>query len=286
MSRRLSFTLAIALMILLSLTLVACEKERPVPTPSRATAAPARGTVTAMPSRSSLTPGAQSSSGTQSAPAAAGTATPTPPAPQPVVVSTSSTTTAGLTFVYSVVAGDTLAKIATRFNTTPEAIVKLNSLTNPDALALGQQLKIPGKAPAAGAGTTSAGGTGTTGASSGTSGASSATGSYVVQAGDTLGKIAARYNTSVDALKRLNGLTNPDVLAIGQKLIVPAASGASAGGATPSATGAQGKSYVVQKGDTLLSIARRFGVTVKQLQTANNITNPDRIFPGQTITIP
>ena len=37
---------------------------------------------------------------------------------------------------------------------------------------------------------------------------------------------------------------------------------------------------------TLLSVARRFGVTVKQLQDANKITNPDRIYPGQVITIP
>jgi LysM repeat protein len=51
-------------------------------------------------------------------------------------------------------------------------------------------------------------------------------------------------------------------------------------------TAGQSRSYVIQRGDTLLSIARRFGLTVKQLQQANNITNPDKIYPGQTLVIP
>ena len=109
-----------------------------------------------------------------------------------------------------------------------------------------------------------------------------------MQAGDTLGKIAVRYGTTVAELLRINGLSNPDVLAIGQKLKVSGTSGAapaSVSGSKP-ATGGQGKTYTVQKGDTLLSIARRYGLTVKQLQTANNITNPDKIFPGQKLVIP
>ncbi len=74
------------------------------------------------------------------------------------------------------------------------------------------------------------------------------------------------------------------MLSLGQQLTVPAA-----GGAAPAPGGTstgQGQPYVVQRGDTLLSIARRFGVTVAQLQAANNITNPDRIYPGQVLVIP
>ena len=109
-----------------------------------------------------------------------------------------------------------------------------------------------------------------------------------MQAGDTLGKIAARSGTTVSELLRLNGLSNPDILAIGQKLKVPGTSGAApASVSTPKpAAGGQGRTYVVQKGDTLLSIARRYGLTTKQLQAANNITNPDKIFPGQKLVIP
>jgi LysM repeat protein len=291
MSRRLTLILVIALVILLSLTLAACEKERPVPTPSRATAQPARGTVSATTSpfapSASLTRSATSlPSGTASAqasPIPAGAATPTPPAPQPVVVTvTGATASPGQFFTYTVVSGDTLAVIASRFNTTPEGIVQLNSLKDPNVLALGQQLKIPGKAPVTGTGSTSTGGgTGTTG----TGGTGGATATYTVQAGDTLGKIAARYGTTVDTLKQLNALANPDVIAIGQQLKVPGGSGAAVGTPRP-ATGGQARTYTVQKGDTLLSIARRYGLTVKQLQAANNIANPDKIFPGQTLVIP
>ncbi len=286
MSRRLSIILVIALMILLSLTLAACEKERPVPTPSRSTPQSARGTVaatTGTPSTpsSAVTSGTASAEGgtrsVQATPIPVGGATSTTAtAPQPVVVGTSAAT--GQSFTYTVVAGDTLAVIASRFNTTPEGIVQLNGLKDPNVLALGQQLKIPGKASTAG----------TTGGTSGTTSTGAATSIYTVQAGDTLGKIAARYGTTVAALLQLNGLTNPDILAIGQKLKVPGTGGAApASASTPKpATGGQARSYVVQKGDTLLSIARRYGLTVKQLQAANNITNPDKIFPGQKLVIP
>jgi LysM repeat protein len=287
MSRRLTIITVIALMILLSVTLAACEKERPVPTPSRATSQPARGTVSATSSPSvpsaSLTRGATSlpngTASAQASPIPAGAATSTPPVPQPVVVTGGGTASPGQSFTYTVVAGDTLAVIASRFNTTPEGIVQLNGLKDANVLALGQQLKIPGKGSSAGTGATS--GTGTTGTGG-------ATGTYTVQAGDTLGKIAARSGTTVAALLQLNGLSNPDVLAIGQKLKVPGGSGgapASVGTPKP-ATGGQGRTYVVQKGDTLLSIARRYGLTTKQLQAANNITNPDKIFPGQKLVIP
>jgi len=204
------------------------------------------------------------------------------PAPQPVVVSTGAASGAGQSFIYTVVAGDTLAVIASRYNTTPEGIVQLNELKDANVLALGQQLKIPGTAPAAGTnGTSTGGGTGTTG----TGGATS---TYTVQAGDTLGKLALRYGTTVAALLKLNGLSNPDALAIGQKLKVPGTGGgAPAAVGTPKpATGGQGRTYIVQKGDTLLSIARRYGLTTKQLQAANNITNPDKISLGQKLVIP
>jgi LysM repeat protein len=282
MSRRLTIITVIALMILLSLTLAACEKERPVPTPSRSTLQPARGTVaatTGTPSTPSaaLTNGtASAESGTrtvQSTPIPVGGGTTTATAPQPVVVSTGAASAAGQSFIYTVVAGDTLAVIASRFNTTPEGIVQLNGLKDPNVLALGQQLKIPGRAPSAGTGGTSAGTAG-------------ATSTYTVQAGDTLGKIALRYSTTVAELIRLNGLTNPDVLAIGQTLKVPGTSGAAPASTPKPATGGQSRTYTVQKGDTLLSIARRYGLTAKQLQTANNITDPDKIFPGQTLIIP
>ena len=208
---------------MLSLTLAACEKERPVPTTSRSTPQSARGTVAA-------------TSGPPSTPVR-GADPGTPPggrhpdrpsdadsgrwghvdAPPPAAGGGQHQRSerAGQSFIYTVVAGDTLAKIASRFNTTPEVIVQVNTLTDPNVLTVGQQLKIPAwrlrrarvpQPPVV---------TGTGGSTS----------TYAVQAGDTLGKIALRSGTTVAELLQLNGLSNPDVLAIGQKLKVPGAGG-------------------------------------------------------------
>ena len=164
MSRRLTIMTVIALMILLSLTLAACEKERPVPTPSRSTPQTARGTVavtTGTPSTPSAalttvtTPAGGGTRTVQATPIPVGGATSTTAtAPQPVVVSTGAASGTGQSFVYTVVAGDTLAVIASRFNTTQEGIIQLNGLKDANVLALGQQLKIPGKASSAGTGAT------------------------------------------------------------------------------------------------------------------------------------
>jgi LysM repeat protein len=277
MSNRLRLVLILGILILLTLSLSACNRERPAPANTSPT--PARGTVAAPTAGPAVTQIAAPT------PMGGAVATPVAPSPQQVVVSPAAPATAGSgqASTYTVVAGDTLNSIAARFGTTAEAIAQLNSLADPNALMLGQKLQIPAAGAAAG---TSSGTTGTTsGSTGGTTGGSPATGgtnTYTVQQGDTLGRIALRYDTTVQELVRLNNLANPDAISVGQKLIVPSGSGGAA--AAPAA--GQGKNYVIQRGDTLLSIARRFGLTVKQLQDANNITNPDRIFPGQTLVIP
>ena len=222
-------------------------------------------------------------SGTQGAD---GAATPAAPQPQMVVVSPAAPAQTGATgqsFVYTVVAGDTLLTIAQRFGTTPEAIAQLNSLADPNALTLGQKLQVPGTGAQTSGGATGTGGQSTGAATTGGAAAGGAT-SYTVQSGDTLGAIARRFGTTVAELVRVNNITNPDALIVGQKLTVPGTGGGA--GAVTAPSGGQGKSYTVQRGDTLLSIARRFGLTVKQLQAANNISNPDRIYPGQKLVIP
>jgi LysM repeat protein len=272
MSDRPRLVLVLIFLVLLTLTLSACNRERPVPANATTGTPAARGTVAA-PS-TGITQVAPST--TTGAPDAA--ATPVAPQSQTVVVSPAPASSAGgQTFTYTVVAGDTLLTIATRFGTTPEAIAQLNSLADPNALTLGQKLQIPGAAAAAGAAATSSAGQ-SSGATTG-----GGTTSYTVQSGDTLGAIARRFGTTIAELVRINNLANPDALQVGQKLTVPGSGG---GAAVSVPTAGQGKTYTVQRGDTLLSIARRFGLTVKQLQAANNISNPDRIYPGQVLTIP
>jgi LysM repeat protein len=162
--------------------------------------------------------------------------------------------------------GDTLGSIAKQFGVTSDAIIRSNSLANPDVLMVGQELKIPGKQ-----GTSAQG-------SSGQSGA----GVYVVSKGDTLSSIAKRFGISLSELQKLNNIANADQIAVGQKLRVPA----SASGSSATSTSGQGKTYVVQQGDTLFKIALRFGITVAALQSANNVTDPNKVYPGQVLKIP
>jgi LysM repeat protein len=152
--------------------------------------------------------------------------------------------------------GDTLFSLALRFNTTVEAIAALNGIQDPASIRAGQVLKVPG----------TAGSTPGSGAE------------HVVQAGDTLFSIARRYNTSVEAIQRANGIVNAWLIQVGQRLVIPQ------GSQVPPAT--SGSTYVVQAGDTLYSIAARFGKNVWDLIVANNLSDPYWIYVGQVLTIP
>lgn len=94
---------------------------------------------------------------------------------------------------------------------------------------------------------------------------------YVVKSGDTVYQIARRYSTPADDIIFANQLQNPNVLSVGQALIIPS----------------QEVRRTVNRGDTLYSIARRHGVSPSRLIAANpQIADPNRIYPGQTVVIP
>ena len=95
---------------------------------------------------------------------------------------------------------------------------------------------------------------------------------YTVQPGDTLWLISQRYGTTVETLKRLNGLTG-DMLYIGQILNIPV-----------SQTGGY-REYTVQAGDSLWLLARRFGTTIEKIMQLNGLTS-DLIDVGQVLKIP
>ncbi len=149
---------------------------------------------------------------------------------------------------YKVEKGDTLYAIARRYGTTVEAIKKLNGLTS-DMLSIGQTLKIPTES------------TDTTYIT------------YQVEKGDTLYAIARRYGTTVEAIKKLNGLTS-DMLSIGQTLKIPTES-----------TDTTYITYQVEKGDTLYALARRYGTTVEAIKQLNGLTT-NLLSIGQILRIP
>lgn len=103
---------------------------------------------------------------------------------------------------------------------------------------------------------------------------------YVVQRGDTLYSIARRFGVSIWQLASLNNIPNINLIYVGQVLIIPTP------GPAPPGPGPAPSQYVVQYGDTLFSIARRFGVNVWQLAAYNNIPNPNYIRAGQVLLIP
>lgn len=103
---------------------------------------------------------------------------------------------------------------------------------------------------------------------------------YVVRAGDTLSHIAFKYNVTIAELAAKNNLTNPNLLAPGQKLIIPT------GDDSATDSGAAAQTYTVQPGDTLFVIAGQVGVRMAQLAEANNITDINRLEVGQVLIIP
>jgi LysM repeat protein len=110
---------------------------------------------------------------------------------------------------------------------------------------------------------------------------------YVVQPGDSLGRIAARYGTTVDEVAAENDITNPNLIHVGMELRVPSTGGATPSGTTstpPAAT--SGGTYTVQAGDTLGHIAERLGVSTARLQAANGLSNPNALHIGQVLIIP
>jgi LysM repeat protein len=104
---------------------------------------------------------------------------------------------------------------------------------------------------------------------------------HVVQPGENLFRISLRYGTTVDAIVAANGLSGHTVY-VGQRLLIPSDSGASAGGSRATAN----STYVVRRGDTVSGIALRHGVTTWALLEANGLSSSHLIYVGQRLVIP
>lgn len=100
-----------------------------------------------------------------------------------------------------------------------------------------------------------------------------ATSTYTVQSGDTLSSIAAKFGTNYQALASLNGISNPNLIYVGQVLRVNGS--ANAGSVY----------YTVRAGDNLSAIASRYGTSYQSIASLNGLANPNLIYAGQTLKI-
>lgn len=147
---------------------------------------------------------------------------------------------------YTVKSGDSLWSISRKFGVTVNELKKVNNLSS-NLLSVGQNLIIPGKKN------------------------NTSSNEYVVKKGDTLYGIANKYNVSVDNLKSYNNLST-DSLSIGQLIKIPD-------------NKVNSNEYVVKSGDSLYSISRKYGVSVDELMSVNNLKSTV-LSVGQVLKIP
>lgn len=121
-------------------------------------------------------------------------------------------------------------------------------------------------------------------------------GTYTVASGDTLGAIANRFGVTVEDLAAVNGIADPNLLAVGQVLAIPngtglvvaaAGAGAGTGDAIAAATysGPTG-SILARPGDTIARLAARYGQDPTVIATLNAVEPASRLFPGEPVYVP
>jgi membrane-bound lytic murein transglycosylase D len=172
--------------------------------------------------------------------------------------------------VHTVKKGETLASIAKKYRTQTKVIKEMNGLGKSEAIQVGWSLKIPTKkgfVPVL--------------ASKGSPGDAKPkmrTVEHVVKPGDTLWKIASRYNTTTQDLRKMNNLSSQN-LKEGQVLVIPAA------GVPAAANPSKPKSYTVRDGDTPSSIAKKHNMELEEFLKLNNLTRKSKIFRGQVLKV-
>lgn len=158
--------------------------------------------------------------------------------------------------LYTIRPGDSYYSLARRFNTTIEALIAANPGVSPTNLQIGQTIcipvpPVPGPCPGGFL--------------------------YTIKAGDTFFSLAQRFGLAVEAIVAANPGVNPDNLQIGQQVCIPA---------PPPSPPCPGRTYTIRPGDTFFGLARRFGITVRDLMAANPGVDPHNLQVGQQICIP
>ncbi|MFN8482653.1 MAG: LysM peptidoglycan-binding domain-containing protein [Anaerolineae bacterium] len=179
--------------------------------------------------------------------------------------------------VYVVQSGDTLSSLAQRYQTTADAIARLNNINDPSQLQIGQKLTISS------VGATETGAADKTDAPKlGPRRDTPLQRVHVVAPGETLIGIAAASNTTTDALAALNNLTSRDILSVGQQIVLPDDSPE----AKPSLPLGRLVSYTVQPDDTLISVGFRYGIDPRLIAAVNSDKGAFWPWPGSDLSIP
>jgi N-acetylmuramoyl-L-alanine amidase len=183
--------------------------------------------------------------------------------------------------IYTVQKGDTLFRIAKRFQTHVKNVLDMNDIGLNDPLIIGQKITVPAfdkdlsdqnkeisdKEPTH----------------------QQKTAYYTVKKGETLSLIARRFNTPVNVLLRLNKLDVHDKLLVGHKIIVPANPEIKTEPQKELSGQKKRKKpayYTVKKGETLLIIAKKYSTTIAELCKINHMKPTDKLLCGQKIKIP
>lgn len=173
---------------------------------------------------------------------------------------------------YTVRSGDTLSELAKEHGVSVESLVEMNSISNPDHIVVGQVLTIPGQA----------GGTAAPVSPAPSSSGDGEATTHVVGSGESLGTIAKQYGLSVQALAAANGITDVNAVWAGTLLRVASEPPPQPG----TAGGGGGGTHTIAAGESLSTIAGRYGVSVQSIVDANGLADANRIVAGKTLEVP
>ncbi|WP_084037866.1 lytic transglycosylase domain-containing protein [Demequina sp. NBRC 110053] len=163
--------------------------------------------------------------------------------------------------------GDTVSALAHRYDSSVAAISRANNLNSRAVILIGQSLVIP------------------TGASAAAP-TSARSGSHTVVPGDTISGLAVTYGTTVSAIVSANRISNASLIHIGDTLSIPGAGRSSGSTAAQSVDTSASGTYIVAAGDTVWDLARRHGVSVSSITSANDLGRSAVIRVGQRLRIP
>jgi LysM repeat protein len=175
--------------------------------------------------------------------------------------------------VHVVQYGENLASVAQEYDIKLDELMSINGITNPDVIYVGQRLLIPGNPE-----------TGEYGTPAQNESLPGSDGYYVVRRGDTLSQIAQRHGMALSDAMRLNNITDPGTIYVGQRLRVTARV-TPLPAELPAQPQVADYIYVVQTGDTLYSLARQFETTPQALMSANGLPNANFVYIGQRLRI-